>query len=63
LAGARLNKSKIVWLFNLILKDMNALLAFLPIVVTIGLMAGFNRVAKKALPFSWLLAVLIAFLY
>ena len=42
---------------------MNALLAFLPIVVTIVLMAGFNWGAKKALPLSWLLAVLIALVY
>lgn len=42
---------------------MNALLAFLPILVTIVLMAGFNWGAKKALPLSWLLAVLIALIY
>ncbi|KJF44127.1 L-lactate permease [Draconibacterium sediminis] len=42
---------------------MNALLAFLPIVVTIVLMAGFNWGAKKALPLSWGLAVLIALVY
>jgi lactate permease len=42
---------------------MNALLSFLPIVVTIVLMAGFNWSAKKALPLSWLLAALIALVY
>ena len=44
---------------------MNALLSFLPIVVTIVLMAGFNWSAKKVLPLplSWLLAALIALVY
>lgn len=39
---------------------MNAILAFIPILLTIVLMAGFNWGAKKALPLSWLLAVAIA---
>jgi len=42
---------------------MNAILAFIPILLTIVLMAGFNWGAKKALPLSWLLAVLIALFY
>ncbi len=42
---------------------MSALLAFLPILVTIILMAGFNWGAKKALPLSWLIAALVAFFY
>jgi len=40
---------------------MNALLAFSPILLTIVLMVGFNWGAKKALPLSLLLAVVIAF--
>lgn len=40
---------------------MNALLAFLPILLTIILMAGFNWGAKKALPLALLFAVAIAF--
>ena len=39
---------------------MYALLAFLPILVAIVLMTGFNWGAKKALPVSWLAAALIA---
>ncbi len=39
---------------------MNALLAFSPILLTIVLMVGFNWGAKKALPLSWLLAVVVA---
>ncbi|PVX52151.1 lactate permease [Balneicella halophila] len=42
---------------------MSALLAFLPILVTIILMAGFNWPAKKALPLSWILAVAVALFY
>lgn len=42
---------------------MNAILAFIPILLTIVLMAGFNWGAKKALPLSWLLSALIALLY
>ncbi|MCL3782653.1 L-lactate permease [Prolixibacteraceae bacterium JC049] len=42
---------------------MNAILAFTPILLTIVLMAGFNWGAKKALPLSWLLAVIIALFY
>lgn len=40
---------------------MNALLAFSPILLTIILMVGFNWGAKKALPLSLLLAVVVAF--
>jgi len=39
---------------------MDALLAFSPILLTIILMAGFNWGAKKALPLSLLLAMLVA---
>lgn len=42
---------------------MSALFAFLPILVTIVLMAGLNWGAKKALPLAWLIAALIALLY
>ncbi|MBL4561830.1 MAG: L-lactate permease [Labilibaculum sp.] len=40
---------------------MDALLAFSPILLTIVLMVGFNWGAKKALPISLLLAVIVAF--
>lgn len=40
---------------------MNALLAFLPILLTIILMAGFNWGAKKALPIALFFAIAIAF--
>lgn len=39
---------------------MDALLAFLPILLTIILMAGFNWGAKKALPLALLVAILVA---
>ncbi|RKD31545.1 L-lactate permease [Thermohalobacter berrensis] len=39
---------------------MFAFIAFLPILVTIVLMVGFNWSAKKALPLAWLLASIIA---
>lgn len=39
---------------------MNALLAFSPILLTIILMVGFNWGAKKALPLSWFLAIVVA---
>lgn len=39
---------------------MYAFMAFLPILVTIILMAAFNWPAKKALPLSWLLSAIIA---
>lgn len=39
---------------------MYALLAFLPILVCIILMAAFNWPAKRALPLSWLLCVIVA---
>lgn len=38
---------------------MYALLAFFPILLTIVLMAGFNRPAKLALPIAWLCAAVI----
>lgn len=41
---------------------MSALLAFLPILLTIVLMAGLNWPAKKALPLALLTAILVAFL-
>ncbi len=40
---------------------MNAFLAFSPILLTIILMVGFNWGAKKALPLSLLLAIIVAF--
>ncbi|PKQ62217.1 lactate permease [Labilibaculum filiforme] len=40
---------------------MDALLAFSPILLTIVLMVGFNWGAKKALPLSLLLSVIVAF--
>lgn len=39
---------------------MYAFMAFLPILVTIVLMASFNWPAKRALPISWLLSAVIA---
>ena len=39
---------------------MYAFVAFLPILVTIVLMIGFNWAAKKALPISWIIACTIA---
>lgn len=42
---------------------MSALLAFLPILLTVVLMAGLNWTAKKALPLSWLIAALVALFY
>ena len=38
---------------------MYAFLAFLPILVAIVLMVSFNWPAKKALPVSWLLTVIV----
>lgn len=40
---------------------MYALIAFIPILVTVVLMVGFNWSAKRALPLAWGLACLIAF--
>lgn len=40
---------------------MYALIAFVPIIVTVILMVGFNWSAKRALPLAWGLACLIAF--
>lgn len=42
---------------------MNAFLAFLPILLTVVLMAGFNQSAKKVLPLAWLTAAVIGLLY
>ena len=39
--------------------DMYAIISFIPIVVTIVLMVGFNWPAKRALPLAWVLAVII----
>ncbi len=41
---------------------MSALLAFLPILLTIVLMAGFNWSAKKALPLALVVAIMVALL-
>ena len=38
---------------------MYAIISFIPIVVTIVLMVGFNWPAKRALPLAWVLAVII----
>ncbi len=40
---------------------MFALMAFLPILVTIILMVGFNWSARKSLPAAWVLAAVVAF--
>ena len=40
---------------------MYALIAFIPIIVTIVLMVAFNWPAKRALPLAWILACVIAF--
>ena len=40
---------------------MYALIAFIPIIVTIVLMIAFNWPAKRALPVAWVLACVIAF--
>jgi L-lactate permease len=39
---------------------MYALIAFIPILVTIVLMVGMNWGAKKALPVSWAVAAVVA---
>lgn len=41
---------------------MYALIAFIPIIVTVVLMIAFNWPAKRALPLAWILACVIAFL-
>ena len=41
-------------------KKVYALIAAVPILVTIVLMIGFNWGAKKALPLAWILAAVIA---
>ena len=38
---------------------MYVIISFIPIVVTIVLMVGFNWPAKRALPLAWVLAVII----
>ncbi|MFZ5942687.1 MAG: L-lactate permease [Bacillota bacterium] len=38
---------------------MSAFIAFIPILVTIVLMAGFNWSAKRALPLAWILTVIV----
>ena len=40
--------------------DMYAIISFIPIVVTVVLMVGFNWPAKRALPLAWILACIIA---
>lgn len=40
---------------------MYALIAFIPIIVTVVLMVAFNWPAKRALPLAWILACVIAF--
>lgn len=40
---------------------MYALIAFIPIIVTVVLMVDFNWPAKRALPLAWILACVIAF--
>ena len=40
---------------------MYALIAFIPIIVTVVLMVAFNWHAKRALPLAWILACVIAF--
>lgn len=40
---------------------MHALIAFVPIIVTVILMIAFNWPAKRALPVAWILACIIAF--
>ena len=36
---------------------MYAIIAFIPIIVTVVLMVGFNWPAKRALPLAWVLAL------
>ena len=38
---------------------MYAILAFIPIIVTVVLMVAFNWPAKRALPLAWVLAAII----
>ena len=38
---------------------MYAIIAFIPIIVTVVLMIGFNWPAKRALPLAWFIACLI----
>ncbi len=40
--------------------DMYAIISFIPIIVTVVLMVGFNWPAKRALPLAWVLACIIA---
>ena len=41
---------------------MYAIIAFIPIIVTIIVMAGFNWPAKIALPLAWLITAVVCFL-
>ena len=38
---------------------MYALIAFIPIIITVIVMAGFNWPAKRALPLAWLITAII----
>ena len=40
---------------------MYAIIAFIPIIVTIIVMAGFNWPAKIALPLAWLITAIVCF--
>ena len=40
---------------------MYAIIAFIPIIVTVIVMAGFNWPAKIALPLAWLLTAIVCF--
>ena len=40
---------------------MFAIIAFIPIIVTIIVMAGFNWPAKIALPLAWLITAVVCF--
>ena len=42
---------------------MYALIAFIPLLVTIVLMIGFNWPAKRALPLAWLLSMIVAAIF
>ena len=40
---------------------MYAIIAFIPLIFTVVVMAGFNWSAKRALPLAWLITAIIAF--
>mgnify|MGYP003296350610 CR=1 FL=1 len=42
---------------------MYAIIAFIPIIVTVIVMAGFNWPAKIALPLAWLLTCIVGFAF